>query len=316
MNDPISTCLILIPALPLAAAVLVAIFGSRLLKEHSHWPIVLALLGSFFFSLVLWREVLTGQAANPAGGFEQIVPLWTWAEVPDAYDLKTNSPAVAEAEAGPRAFRIDVTLRADALTAMMLSMVTFVSTLVAVFASGYMHGDRSYWRFFALIGLFVFSMTMLVSVSNFVLLFVFWEAVGVCSYLLIGFWYEKPEAAAAGKKAFLVNRIGDFAFTIAMFLLWTTYGTLNYHDTYKDGSLIPSTLGTFDAAQAAPTDDGRFLRGVLGKSRIETGDFAAGGIATAICLLLLLGACGKSAQFPLHVWLPDAIQSVVENQAL
>src|SRR5688572_32456732 len=113
----------------------------------------------------------------------------------------------------------------------MLAMVTFISSLVAVYASGYMEGDRGYWRFFAYIGLFVFSMTMLVSVSNFVLLFVFWEAVGVCSYLLIGFWYEKPEAAAAGKKAFLVNRIGDFGFALALFLIWTTYGTLNFHDT-------------------------------------------------------------------------------------
>ncbi|HEX5105234.1 MAG TPA: NADH-quinone oxidoreductase subunit L, partial [Pirellulaceae bacterium] len=316
MADPISTCLIFIPALPLAAAVAVAILGARLLKEHSHLPVVLALLGSFFFSIVLWREVLAAQKANPAGGFEQVVPLWTWAEVPEAYDLKANPPAVTDSEAGLRNFRIDITLRADALTAMMLSMVTFVSALVAVFASGYMHGDRAYWRFFALIGLFVFSMTMLVSVSNFVLLFVFWEAVGVCSYLLIGFWYEKPAAAAAGKKAFLVNRVGDFAFTIAMFLIWTTYGTLNYHDTYKDGSLVPADQPVLDAIENTPSADGRFIRGVLGKSRIETGDFAAGGIATAICLLLLLGACGKSAQFPLHVWLPDAMEGPTPVSAL
>src|SRR5204863_4004630 len=98
----------------------------------------------------------------------------------------------------------------------MLAMVTFVSMLVALYASGYMHGDPGYWRFFAYIGGFVFSMTMLVSVSNFVLLYVFWEAVGACSYLLIGFWYEKPEAAAAGKKAFLVNRIGDFGFALGL----------------------------------------------------------------------------------------------------
>ncbi len=101
---------------------------------------------------------------------------------------------------------------------------------MAIYASGYMHGDRGYWRFFSYIGLFVFSMTMLVSVSNFVLLYVFWEAVGLCSYLLIGFWYEKPEAAAAGKKAFLVNRVGDFGFALGLFLIWTTYGTLNFHD--------------------------------------------------------------------------------------
>ena len=99
-----------------------------------------------------------------------------------------------------RHFYVDVTLRADALTSIMLCMVTFISSLVAMYSIGYMQGDRGYWRFFAYIGLFVFSMTMLVSVSNFLLLFVFWEAVGVCSYLLIGFWYEKPAAAAAGRR--------------------------------------------------------------------------------------------------------------------
>src|SRR4029077_5945478 len=126
-----------------------------------------------------------------------------WTNVENAYNLKPNPPAVSAADVGWRNFRIYVALRADAPTAMSLGMVTFVSSLVAVYASGYMHGDRGYWRFFAYIGLFVFSMTMLVSVSNFVLLFVFWEAVGVCSYLLVGFWYQKPEAAAAGKKPFL-----------------------------------------------------------------------------------------------------------------
>ena len=106
-----------------------------------------------------------------------------------------------------RDFLISVTLRADPLTSIMLVMVTFISTLVAIYAAGYMHGDRSYWRFFCYIAVFVFSMTMLVSVSNFVLLYVFWEAVGLCSYLLIGFWYQKPAAAAAGKEgSFLVTQ--------------------------------------------------------------------------------------------------------------
>src|SRR6185369_393051 len=124
------------------------------------------------------------------------------------------------------------------------------------------------------------SMTMLVSVSNFVLLFVFWEAVGVCSYLLIGFWYQKPEAAAAGKKAFLVNRIGDFAFTIAMFLIWSTYGTLNYHDTQAD------QIAAEQAGAAAEGTRPEMIRGVLSKSRIAANGYATGSIATAICLLL------------------------------
>ena len=199
MDDTIRNCLILIPALPLAAAVLVAVLGPRVLRGFSHWPVVLALAGSFIASLVLLREVSQEQARATAGGVEEIVTLWTWANVGDAYDLKADPPMAEPNESGGRSFRVDVTLRADALTAMMLAMVTFVSSLVALYASGYMAGDRGYWRFFAYIGLFVFSMTMLVSVSNFVLLFVFWEAVGVCSYLLIGFWYQKPEAAAAGK---------------------------------------------------------------------------------------------------------------------
>ena len=136
-------------------------------------------------------------------------------------------------------------------------------------------------------------MTMLVSVSNFVLLYVFWEAVGLCSYLLIGFWYEKPAAAAAGKKAFLVNRIGDFGFALGLFLIWTTYGTLNFHDA------------------------GGSRAGVLGQTRLaDPALYVGGGVATAICLLLMLGACGKSAQFPLHVWLPDAMEGPTPVSAL
>jgi NADH-quinone oxidoreductase subunit L len=155
-----------------------------------------------------------------------------------------------------------------------------------------MHGDRSYWRFFSYISLFVFSMTMLVTASNFLLLYVFWEAVGLCSYLLIGFWYEKPAAAAAGKKAFLVNRIGDFGFALGIFLIWIVFGTLDFHDSA--GNL-----------------------GVLGQMRLASpGMLVESGTATAICLLLMLGACGKSAQFPLHVWLPDAMEGPTPVSAL
>jgi len=315
MDDTIRNCLILIPALPLAAAVLVAALGPRVLRSLSHWPVILALLGSFVCSLVLLREVSLAQSGNSVGGFEQVVSLWTWADVADAYELKPDPPAVEASDAGRRNLHIDIALRADALTAIMLAMVTFISSLVAVYASGYMEGDRGYWRFFAYIGLFVFSMTMLVSVSNFVLLFVFWEAVGVCSYLLIGFWYQKPEAAAAGKKAFLVNRVGDFAFTVALFLIWCTYGTLNYHDTMADGSAsVPATANV--SADVSNSDQPQVIRGVLGQSRIVTNGYATGTIATAICLLLLLGACGKSAQFPLHVWLPDAMEGPTPVSAL
>jgi NADH-quinone oxidoreductase subunit L len=310
MSDRIAFLLTLIPALPLLAAVVVAVLGPKVLRGYSHVPVIVALVLAFVSSAILVVEVnqqQTAVATSSTAGFEQIVTLWTWADVSNAYNL--SSERAAPGDSGNRNFRIDITLRADALTAMMLAMVTFVATLVAMFGSGYMHGDRGYWRFFAYIGLFVFSMTMLVSVSNFVLLFVFWEAVGVCSYLLIGFWYEKPEAAAAGKKAFLVNRIGDFAFTLAMFLIWCTYGTLNYHDTLASGQTDP-------AAIANASGDDAVVRGVLGQSRITAGDFATGSLATAICLLLLLGACGKSAQFPLHVWLPDAMEGPTPVSAL
>jgi len=319
MDETIRNCLILIPALPLAAAVVAALLGPKVLRGLSHWPVILAIAGSFVCSLVLLREVAQRQSTAATGGYEEIVTLWTWAHVENAYELKVSPPAVQQADAGWRDLRIEIALRADALTAIMLAMVTFVSALVAVYASGYMHGDRGYWRFFAYIGLFVFSMTMLVSVSNFVLLFVFWEAVGVCSYLLIGFWYQKPEAAAAGKKAFLVNRVGDFAFTVALFLIWCTYGTLNYHDTRSDVAEL-ARIRT-DAGFSAPNSgefgyEPQLNRGVLGQSRIASGDYATGGIATAICLLLLLGACGKSAQFPLHVWLPDAMEGPTPVSAL
>ncbi|MBN1909803.1 MAG: hypothetical protein JW818_08690, partial [Pirellulales bacterium] len=276
------TLLVLIPGLPLLAAVATAALGPRWLGRRSHVPVVVALAVSVVVSLVLVVQVQRGASDVGEGiGFEKTVTLWTWANVVGETSAATDNT--------PNAFSIDVTLRADPLTAIMLATVTFVSLLVAIYSIGYMHDDRGYWRFFSYLGLFVFSMTMLVSVSNFILLYVFWEAVGLCSYLLIGFWYEKPEAAAAGKKAFLVNRVGDFGFALGLFLLWTTYGTLDFHDTSVGG--VVTNLG------------------VLGQTRLHDETlFATGGVATAICLLLLLGACGKSAQFPLHVWLPDAME--------
>jgi NADH-quinone oxidoreductase subunit L len=279
----LDTLLVLTPALPLAAAVLTALAGPWLLRGQAHWPTIAALVGSCGLSLLLLVRVHEGAATPPAAGttgYEHVRELWTWAAIDGA-----------RVSAEDDSFTITVALRADPLTAIMLTMVTFVSSLVAIYAAGYMRGDRGYWRFFAYIALFVFSMTALVSVSNFVLLFVFWEAVGACSYLLIGFWYEKPEAAAAGKKAFLVNRVGDFGFALGVFLIWTAYGTLNFHDSGA-------------------------VAGVLGQSRLASGDFIAGTTGLAICLLLFLGACGKSAQFPLHVWLPDAMEGPTPVSAL
>jgi len=304
----IDTLMVLIPALPLAATLVTAALGKLYLRERSHVPVVAAVGAACLLSLVLLYKV-AGESnkavAEQAGsaskgvGYEHVRNLWTWAKVQDAYaplDQRASTSLAEHATATTTPhkvdFKVDIALRADPLTAIMLAMVTFVSTLVVIYAIGYMHGDPGYWRFFTYLALFVFSMTMLVSSSNFVLLYVFWEAVGVCSYLLVGFWYEKPAAAAAGKKAFLVNRVGDFGFALGVFLLWTTYGTLNFHDT--EG-----------------------VRGILGQLMLASpGDYVGGNIGLAIALLLFVGACGKSAQFPLHVWLPDAMEGPTPVSAL
>lgn len=311
MNTSLAWLMIGIPALPLAAAVLTPILGPKLLKERSHWIAIVAIGGAFVLSLMLVLEVLRVSSSDARfispdfGGFERLLPLWKWASVSDA--LKTSS--------GSAVFDIEIILRTDGLTALMLAMVTFVALLVAIFSSGYMHGDPGYWRFYTYLSLFVFSMSMLVSVSNFLLLFVFWEAVGACSYLLIGFWYTKPEAVAAGKKAFLVNRIGDFGLAIAIFLIWTNYGTLNFHDA------PPSAEQLVSFQQATPTS--AEAHGVLGQWRMAHDGYIQGPVGTreytialSICLLLLLGCCGKSAQFPLHVWLPDAMEGPTPASAL
>jgi NADH-quinone oxidoreductase subunit L len=334
--------LVLIPALPLAAALLTAALGKHLLRGQSHLPVVAAIGLSCLASIILVFQV-QGEAERTAldgerVGCERIVSLWTWAAVEEAYPQTlppTDAPADHGSAAVPaaRSFHIDVTLRADPLTAFMLATVTFISLVVAVYSIGYMHGDPGYWRFFSYISLFVFSMTMLVSASNFVLLYVFWEAVGLCSYLLIGFWYQKPEAAAAGKKAFLVNRVGDFGFALGVLLIWTTFGTLNFHDV----KIIEQTTLVDEVPTLSTTlvpdryvGDAKVVGekpGVLGQTMLKGPGLYEGlykglyadrweWVALAICLLLMLGACGKSAQFPLHVWLPDAMEGPTPVSAL
>jgi NADH-quinone oxidoreductase subunit L len=316
----LAALLVLIPALPLAACLATAIFGRRWLRERSHWPTVLATVLSFLCSLLLAAQVQARRGHTQGEtSCEYVHVLWTWAAIPADAAAETAQPEARAAAAQdlaasggrlavrPFDFRVDVALRADPLSAMMLAMVTFVSALVAIYSAGYMQGDPGYPRFFTYLALFVFSMTMLVAASNFVLLYVFWEAVGLCSYLLIGFWFQKPEAAAAGKKAFLVNRVGDFGFALGVFLLFTTYGTLNFHDVAADGS---PAVGREVA-----------VAGVLGHQRVAQADdpgrgYVRGGTALAICLCLLAGACGKSAQFPLHVWLPDAMEGPTPVSAL
>jgi NADH-quinone oxidoreductase subunit L len=241
----------LIPACPLAGALINLVFG-RVIGRQAHWIAVPALAGSFVAALVVFSHVWSGQTFN--------APLFPW---------------IVAGE-----FEAPVTALVDPLTGVMLLVVTGVGLLIHLYSVGYMHDDGGYARYFAYLNLFVFSMTMLVLAGNFLLLYVFWEAVGLCSYLLIGFWYTRPAAAQAGKKAFIVNRVGDFGFGLGVMWLWAALGTLDYGEVFsRVGQLSPAT-------------------------------------ATGIALLLFMGACGKSAQLPLHTWLPDAMEGPTPVSAL
>jgi len=178
---------------------------------------------------------------------------------------------------------VDIAFLLDPLSTVMILVVSGVSFLIHVYSVGYMHDDPGYGRYFSFLNLFTFSMLTLVLANNFVLMFVGWEGVGLCSYLLIGFWFEKKSASDAGKKAFIVNRIGDFGFLLGMFLIFWQVGSLHFETVMK----------------AAPTV---FMAG--------------GGLITAACLLLFVGAIGKSAQIPLYVWLPDAMEGPTPVSAL
>jgi NADH-quinone oxidoreductase subunit L len=253
------TDLWLIPVWPLLGFLLNGFFGRRLGKS----VVVKIGCGSVGLSLLASIKVVWELLERPEGArrVEQVVAPWI----------------------GVGHFRADWGLLLDPLSAVMILVVSGVGFLIHVYAVGYMHGDRDFPRFFTYLNLFTFSMLMLVLANNYLLLYVFWEAVGLCSYLLIGFWFERPAAAEAGKKAFIVNRVGDFGFGLGVMLLWTTLGTVQYADAFA----------------AAP-------------ARLAAG----GGLVTAITLLLFLGATGKSAQIPLYVWLPDAMEGPTPVSAL
>ncbi len=355
MADWLSTLLVLCAGLPLAAAAVTALLGPRWLRQYAHVPVVIAIGASLAVSVMLAIEVVRMQNAGASPGapmtaaasgeestasFERVYTLWTWANVPadpqSAGSADTNADSasgVSPNSASPAGFHVSISLRADALTAVMLVIVTAVSLLVAIYSIGYMHGDRGYSRFFATIGLFVFSMILLVTASNFVILFVAWEGVGLCSYLLIGFWYQKPEAAAAGKKAFLVNRVGDFGLLLAVFLIWTNYGTTQFHSSDRALAAFPHVTASGQTPSSATPNgvsqpdlksidgtsrdaDAPVVLGLFDSRRVAAGDYRTGGVGLAICLLLMLSACGKSAQFPLHVWLPDAMEGPTPVSAL
>jgi NADH-quinone oxidoreductase subunit L len=256
----------LIPLLPLTAFLVLGLAGSHI-KDRAHLVAVPAVLVSLVLSLSAFFEVVSGSVIS--------VPLYTW--------LTSGH------------LDIHIGLYIDRLTAVMLLLVTGVSSLVHIYTIGYMHGEPGYARFFSYIALFTFSMLMLVLADNLLQLFVFWEAVGLCSYLLIGHWYERASACAAATKAFLVNRVGDFGFMLGLLLVWYSFGSLNY-------------LDIFPALHEA-TDVTMNLLGPFGGTWEVS-------VFTLIALLLFTGAVGKSAQVPLHVWLPDAMEGPTPISAL
>jgi NADH-quinone oxidoreductase subunit L len=245
----------LIIGLPLASAVLLLFFGRRIGRLSG--VLASASIGvAFVLGAVMFFDLL-GRGEEARAG---ISSLWDWMTV--------------------GSFHVGVDLLVDELSIVMVLVVTGVGTLIHVYSIGYMHDDPRYSRFFAYLNLFAASMLLLVLADNILLLYVGWEGVGLCSYLLIGFWFEKPSAANAAKKAFIVNRIGDFAFLLGIFLLTSTVGAL--------------TVGQINEA---------------------AGGMSAG-IATTASLLLFAGATGKSAQIPLYVWLPDAMEGPTPVSAL
>ncbi|MGD9851877.1 MAG: NADH-quinone oxidoreductase subunit L [Nitrospirales bacterium] len=256
----------LIPLLPLLAFIILGL-GGHWIKERAHLVAVPAVVLSFILSLVALSEV--------AGGKILEIPLYTWAS--------------------SGSLTITLGLYIDQLTVAMLMLVTTVSSLVHIYTIGYMHGESGYARFFSNIALFTFSMLMLVMSDNFLQLFVFWEAVGLCSYLLIGHWYDRESARAAATKAFLVNRIGDFGFMLGILLVFVTFGSLQYQTVFP--RLETAVGGTVN-----------ILGSIGGNWEVS--------VMTMICLLLFVGAVGKSAQVPLHVWLPDAMEGPTPISAL
>ena len=258
------TQLVLVVLLPLIGSILAGLFGRRIGRAGAHTATILGVAGSCALSVhVLW------QLMQGAATFNE--NLYTWMQVGD--------------------ISVNVGFMVDKLTAMMMVVVTFVSLLVHIYTIGYMAEDDGYQRFFSYISLFTFSMLMLVMSNNFMQLFFGWEAVGLVSYLLIGFWYKKPTAIFANLKAFLVNRVGDFGFLlgIAGVLYW---------------------IGSLDYAQAFANADA--IRGMS----VEILPGQAWSIATVICICLFIGAMGKSAQVPLHVWLPDSMEGPTPISAL
>jgi NADH-quinone oxidoreductase subunit L len=250
----------LIPAFPLAAFLICGVFGGRWLHARTGLIAAAAVGASALLSIGVFLDVLRLRDVPEASHF--VVPLYRWIGVGN--------------------FTINVAALVDPLSSVMLLVVTVVSFLIFVYSNGYMAHDRGLWRFFTWMSLFVFAMLILVMADNYLLMFVGWEGVGLCSYLLIGFWFERPEPYLAAKKAFVMNRIGDWGYTIGIITIFLVFGSMNFVDVFR---------------------------------RLETSALPQGTL-TLICLALFFGATGKSAQLPLYSWLPDAMEGPTPVSAL
>lgn len=248
----------LIPVLPLAGALINLILGRKLGDPRAGWVATIATASSFLVTVLAYFEML----GLPAEERSHVATMFSWIRV--------------------GSLQVDLAVLADPLSIVMALFVTGISTLIHLYAIGYMHGDTKFSKFFLYLNLFVFSMLMLVLGENLLVTFLGWEGVGACSYFLISFWHTRNSAAVAGKKAFVTNRIGDFGVMAAMFLAFNSLGTLSYHAINESA---------------------------------HSGELAAV-TATAIGLLLFVGACGKSAQLPLYLWLPDAMEGPTPVSAL
>ncbi len=267
MTDP-QKLLIAIPFAPLVGAALAGLLGTKFFgnlfgRTFSHTVTILGVATSFLLSLYVFVSGLYGSDVN--------FTLYTW--------------LVADG------VKFQIGFLVDALTIMMMLVVTFVSLMVHIYTIGYMRDDEGYNRFFAYISLFTFAMLMLVMANNFTQLFFGWEAVGLVSYLLIGFWFKRPTATYANLKAFLVNRVGDFGFILGIGLVLAYFGSMDYVTVFK----------------AAPS---------MAAKTIEIMPGTAWSLMSVTCICLFIGAMGKSAQFPLHVWLPDSMEGPTPISAL
>ena len=254
---------LLIPLAPLAGAIIAGLFGWAIGRRAAHVITILGMVVCLVASFLIYRDVMAGNLFNG--------PVYTW--------LVSGN------------IRFEIGFLIDPLSATMMMVVSFVSLMVHIYTIGYMADDPGYQRFFSYISLFTFSMLMLVMSNNFLQLFFGWEAVGLVSYLLIGFWYTRPTAIYANLKAFLVNRVGDFGFLLGIALVLMYFGTLDYAAVFANaGRLAGNTVELFPGVEWS--------------------------LITVICILLFIGAMGKSAQFPLHVWLPDSMEGPTPISAL